>query len=89
MRVKICLQIVPDGFRDILLKIKNEFENPYVFVTENGISDVGTLEDNQRIQYIYLYLKAMLTAIKQYNCKVVGYTIWSLLDNFEWELGYR
>lgn len=51
--------------------------------------DVGTLEDDQRIEYLHLYLKAMLTAIKEDECNVVGYTVWSLLDNFEWELGYR
>lgn len=49
---------------------------------------MGTLEDNRRIEYSYLYIKALLTAIKKHNCNVKGYAFWSLLDNFEWEKGY-
>ena len=70
-------------------KIKEEFGNPPVYITENGLSDAGELEDNQRILYLYSYMKAMLIAIKEYDCNLKGYTVWSLLDNFEWERGYR
>ena len=52
------------------------------------MADSGTLEDDQRIEFLYSYLKALLVAIKQYNCNVKAYSVWSLLDNFEWTEGY-
>ena len=82
------MQIVPHGFRDLLKKIQAEYGNIQIYVTENGLSDIDSLEDNERVEYLYLYMKAMLTAVREYNCKVKGYTVWSLLDNFEWEQGY-
>lgn len=60
-----------------------------IHITENGLADTGTLDDNQRLEYLSLYMKAMLTAIKKFNVNVKAYTIWSLLDNYEWESGYR
>lgn len=83
------MQIVPTGFRDILRKIKKEFGDPIIYVTENGLPDMGTLNDRLRMKYLNLYMKAMLVAIKKYKVNVKGYTVWSLLDNFEWEQGYR
>jgi beta-glucosidase len=56
-----------------------------LFVTENGI---GTTDDEQRIDYVRQALVGVLDAIDE-GIDVRGYTYWSLLDNFEWALGYR
>lgn len=52
------------------------------------MSDSGTLEDNQRLGYFYSYLENMLIAIHKHKCNVRGYTVWSLMDNYEWDRGY-
>ncbi len=54
-------------------------------MTENGI---GTTDDEQRIDYVRQALSGVLDAIDE-GVDVRGYTYWSLLDNFEWALGYR
>jgi beta-glucosidase len=54
-------------------------------VTENGI---GTTDDAQRIDYVRQALDGVLDAIAD-GVDVRGYTYWSLLDNFEWALGYK
>ena len=56
-----------------------------LLVTENGI---GTTDDEQRIDYVRQALAGVLEAIAD-GVDVRGYTYWSLLDNFEWALGYR
>ncbi len=61
-----------------------EGEVPLI-VTENGI---GTADDEQRIDYVRQALSGVLDVIDE-GVDVRGYTYWSLLDNFEWALGYR
>jgi beta-glucosidase len=56
-----------------------------LLVTENGI---GTTDDEQRIDYVRQALGGVLDAVAD-GVDVRGYTYWSLLDNFEWALGYR
>ncbi len=53
-------------------------------VTENGI---GTDDDVQRVRYLEGAL-ASLGAARAEGVDVRGYFQWSLLDNFEWVLGY-
>jgi beta-glucosidase len=55
-----------------------------LLVTENGI---GTTDDTQRIDYVRQALDGVLDVIVE-GIDVRGYTYWSLLDNFEWALGY-
>lgn len=76
------------GLGNLLRKIKEEYNNPPVYILENGYPDFGELLDHDRIDYFHSYLKEILTAIKRDGCKVLRYTIWSLLDNFQLEAGY-
>ena len=55
-----------------------------LLVTENGI---GTDDDAQRVAYVQSALRGVLRAIDD-GIRVDGYTYWSLMDNFEWALGY-
>lgn len=55
-----------------------------VLVTENGTS---TEVDAERISFVTEALQGVLRSIRD-GVEVLGYTYWSLLDNFEWALGY-
>lgn len=37
---------------DVLLWIKQKYDHPKIFITENGFPDSGKLDDNGRITYI-------------------------------------
>ena len=55
-----------------------------ILVTENGI---GTADDAERIEYVERALHGVLACLRD-EIDVRGYVYWSLLDNFEWALGY-
>jgi beta-glucosidase len=55
-----------------------------VYVTENGI---GTDDDRARIEYVERALRGLRRCLDE-GIDVRGYFYWSLLDNFEWVLGY-
>ena len=84
-------EVYPDGFHDILTWISAEYDNPPVYITENGAAyDDRRVEaevnDDDRIGYLKEYL-ANLHRAMQDGCDVRGYFVWSFLDNFEWEYG--
>jgi len=88
--------ITPDGLRRLLVRWSDELGDrcPDFYVTENGCAypeepDLdGRVHDNRRISYLNLHIKAVSEAIAQ-GAPVKGYYQWSLLDNFEWALGYE
>ncbi|HEY5806858.1 MAG TPA: GH1 family beta-glucosidase [Povalibacter sp.] len=87
-------EVFPQGLTDTLLRIKNQYGNPPVYVTENGAAfydppqaDGDTLDDPLRVDYMRRHVKAVYDAIAQ-GADVRGYFAWSMLDNFEWALGY-
>ncbi|KAE9543770.1 hypothetical protein AGLY_002000 [Aphis glycines] len=79
---------VSDGLRQLLIWLKDEYGNPPLIITENGYGDNGQLDDLDRINYMKGYLNATLQAMHEENCNVIGFTVWSLLDNFEWMDGF-
>lgn len=78
---------MPWGFYNLLTKIKEDYNNPPVYITENGYSTYGGLDDDDRISYLRKYLDAMLDAMVD-GADVRGYFYWSLMDNFEWMEGF-
>ncbi|MEO8595853.1 MAG: family 1 glycosylhydrolase [Candidatus Solibacter sp.] len=56
-----------------------------IYVTENGVS---TEDDTRRVEYTRRALSGLLRCVKD-GIDVRGYIHWSLLDNFEWIMGYR
>ena len=88
--------ITPEGLTNMLVRWKNEFGNrvPQIFITENGCAypdgpdASGKINDLRRISYLDKHLNALLDAIDQ-GVNLGGYFQWSLLDNFEWSLGYQ
>ncbi|XP_026283358.1 myrosinase 1-like [Frankliniella occidentalis] len=78
----------PWGFGKLLRWVRDQYGNPPVLITENGYSDPNNnKQDEDRAAYFKGYLREMLLAIRD-GCNVFGYTAWSLMDNFEWTLGY-
>ncbi|WBQ04505.1 GH1 family beta-glucosidase [Kribbella sp. CA-293567] len=86
--------IVPEAFGEILRTFKNRYGDrlPPIYITENGcaINDEpvdGVVADQRRIDYLDSYLHSLKSAIDD-GVDVRGYFQWSLLDNFEWSVGY-
>jgi beta-glucosidase len=64
-----------------------------IIITENGAAfpDAvidGRVDDPKRVKYLQTHLQQVLKA-KQEGCKVTGYFVWTLTDNFEWAEGYH
>lgn len=87
--------IVPGALTAFLVDAKERYGAalPPVVIAENGASFPepdhvdGPLDDVDRIAYLRGHIAAVLDAIRA-GVPVDAYTVWSLLDNFEWADGY-
>jgi beta-glucosidase len=65
-----------------------------IVITENGTGGLdwvhldGQCHDPQRIDFLHRYLRELKRAAAD-GVDIRGYFLWSLLDNFEWNEGYR
>jgi beta-glucosidase len=86
-------EIYPDGMGALLERVWNDYHPPLILVTENGIpcrdepDAGGKIRDSGRRSYLARHLR-VLHSVLQKKIPVKGYFVWSLMDNFEWELGY-
>ncbi len=85
-------EVYPAGLFELLFRLKQEYDNIPVYITENGaayedIVEGGRVVDPLRQQYLEQHLGNVAAAIGA-GCDVRGYFVWSLLDNFEWSYGY-
>ena len=90
------LTVYPPGLRHLLKWIKNRYNDPEIYIFENGVSCPGeaemtktqALNDTFRMDYVYDHVMEMIKAVRRDKVRVKGYFLWTLMDNFEWNDGY-
>ena len=86
-------EVYPDGLRELLERVHRDYPVEAYYVTENGaafhdtVTAEGEVHDTRRQAYLEGHFEAASRAISA-GVPLKGYFIWSLLDNFEWALGY-
>jgi beta-glucosidase len=87
-------EVFPQGLTDILLWVRERYGAKVpLYITENGAAFYdpptagATVDDPLRVDYLRRHLRAARDAMTR-GVDLRGYFVWSLLDNFEWALGY-
>jgi len=85
--------VQPEGLFELLVELKQLYGNPKVIITENGAAyddrpdAAGVVADTDRVAFLHDHVREVARA-RTAGCRVVGYMVWSLMDNFEWAAGY-
>ena len=87
--------VEPSSLTALLLRLKRDYGEVPLVITENGASyddppldGQAVIEDPQRVAFLRGHVEAVERAVEG-GVDVRGYYVWSLLDNFEWEHGYE
>lgn len=92
-RTPMNWEVEPAGLTELLVRLRDDYAPPPIFVLENGraandyVDPGGEIRDLSRIEYLHGHLGAILDAIDA-GVDVGGYFVWTLLDNFEWSHGF-
>jgi beta-glucosidase len=90
-RTGLGWEVYPAGLTDILEFVASRTRGLPLYVTENGAAypadPSDPTRDAPRVSFLRRHLEAALDAI-DHGVPLRGYFAWSLLDNFEWALGY-
>jgi beta-glucosidase len=86
-RTEAGTPIVPSALTDLLVRVRDDYGDVSILITENGAVFPDPVHDERRIAFIHDHLAAVHEAIVK-GVSVSGYCHWSLMDNFEWKLGY-
>ena len=87
-------EVYPEGLTETLVGVRERYGEIPLYVTENGAAfydppaaPSDPLEDPLRVHYLKEHLRAAHASLAR-GVDLRGYFTWSLLDNFEWSLGY-
>ena len=87
--------IVPEALTHVLVDFHTRYADrlPPIIIAENGASFpepdsvTSPIDDADRIEYLAGHIAAVEKAREQ-GVRIDEYTVWSLLDNFEWAEGF-
>jgi beta-glucosidase len=87
-------EVDASGLVDLLDRLHAWNPSMPLHITENGAAypdsvraEDGSIDDQDRIEYLRQHL-AVVDAARERGIDLRTYTLWSLLDNFEWAMGY-
>ena len=75
-------EIYPEGIFEVLTDLADDIP---IYITECGIASTN---DDRRNRFLISYLQEVARAIRT-GVNVRGFFYWSLIDNFEWHLGFE
>lgn len=86
-------EVYPEAMYEVIKKFDAYPQIKKILITENGAAFPDKIVNNRvqdvcRTDYIKNNLSQLLRARKD-GCKVDGYFVWTLTDNFEWAEGYH
>jgi beta-glucosidase len=86
-------EVYPEGLYNVLTRFQRDFPVSAYYITESGaayndsVSPDGQVHDPKRKSYLERHFAAAARAISE-GVPLKGYFPWSLMDNFEWAVGY-
>jgi beta-glucosidase len=86
-------EVWPAALYRMIMRVSNDYGRPPIYVTENGCSypdgpgPDGCVHDDRRIEFYRGYVGQVGRAIDE-GADVRGYYAWTLIDNFEWAMGF-
>ncbi|KAL1512861.1 hypothetical protein ABEB36_002373 [Hypothenemus hampei] len=74
----------PQGLRTSVNYINKKYQPKAIMITENGKLTSDGLDDQDRINTIRDFINNLVDAKVKDNVNITAYSLWSLMDNFEW-----
>ncbi|HZP57085.1 MAG TPA: GH1 family beta-glucosidase [Dehalococcoidia bacterium] len=92
-RTEFGWEVWPAAIYRQIMRVSRDYGRPPIYITENGCSygdrpgPDGRVHDQRRIEFYDAYIGQVARAIDE-GADVRGYYAWTLIDNFEWAMGF-
>jgi beta-glucosidase len=86
-------EVWPAAIYQMLMRVHRDYPGVPLYVTENGCSygdrpgPDGRVRDQKRIEFLEGFIGQVGRALDE-GADVRGYYLWTLIDNFEWAMGF-